>query len=97
MRKSLLLEIYSIGVEVIRMARKYLKWRDAPIWVKTGRNIKDHRRWRGLTPEAVASKARIDLKRYKRMERAIVEDITIVEAKMIADALKVSEEMIIPF
>lgn len=79
------------------IARKYLKWVDAPVWVKTGRNILVHRKWRNLTQEEVATKGRIDLKRYKRMERAIVEDITIDEGYRIAKALKVSEEMIIPF
>ena len=74
------------------MARKYLKWCNAPIWVKIGRNIKDCRKWKGLTPEEVAFKAMIDLKRYKRMERAIVQDITYDETFRIADALRIDED-----
>ncbi len=71
------------------MARKYLKWVDAPIWVKIGRNIRDCRKWKCLTPEQVAFKAKIDLKRYKRMERAIVLDITHDETYRIAAALNI--------
>ncbi|MBI3485736.1 helix-turn-helix domain-containing protein [Candidatus Daviesbacteria bacterium] len=66
------------------------------MWVKVGRNIKHCRKWKGLTPEELASRARINLKRYKRMEKAIVQDITIVEAFNIKDALGVSQEEILP-
>lgn len=74
-----------------------MKWVDAPIWVKVGRNVKSCRKWRGLTPEKVALEAKIDLKRYKRIERTIIQDITIKEAINIAAALKVSQEEVIPF
>lgn len=70
------------------MARKYLKWVNAPIWVKIGRNIRDCRKWKGATPEQIASRANIDLKRYKRMERSVVQDITFDEVFRIAKALK---------
>lgn len=73
------------------MARKYLKWVDAPIWIKIGRNIRDCRKWKNATPEEIASRAKIDLKRYKRMERAVVKDITFDEVFRIAKALKMSE------
>jgi len=73
-----------------------MRWVDAPIWVKVGRDIKYCRKWKNLTPEQVAFKAKIDLKRYKRMERAIVQDITIDEAFRIARALKIDSEMLIP-
>lgn len=77
------------------MKRKYLKWVDAPIWVKIGRNIKDCRKWKSRTQEEVASRAKIDLKRYKRMERAIVRDITHEETLRIAQALRIDDEMVI--
>lgn len=77
------------------MARKYLKWVDAPIWIKIGRNIKDCRKWKGFTQEQVAIKAKIDPKRYKRMERAIVKDITHDETYRIACVLKIDDEYII--
>ncbi len=73
-----------------------MKWIDAPIWVKIGRRIKCCRKWKGLTQEKVALVAKIDLKRYKRIERAIVKDITIEEAFRIKEALHVSQEEIIP-
>ena len=72
--------------------KKYLKWVNAPIWVKIGRNIKNCRKWKGLTPEQVAFKAKIELKRYKRMERAIVRDITHDETWRIARALKLGDD-----
>lgn len=74
------------------MARKYLKWFDAPIWVKIGRSIRDCRKWKGFTIEQVASRAQIDLKRYKRMERAVVRDITFDETFRIAKALNIDED-----
>ncbi|HHT9136997.1 MAG TPA: helix-turn-helix domain-containing protein [Candidatus Wunengus sp. YC60] len=74
------------------MARKYLKWCDAPIWVKICRNVKDCRRWKGFTPEKLAAKANIDLKRYKRIERALVQDITYDETYRIARALRIDED-----
>ncbi len=69
------------------MARKYLKWVDAPIWMKICRNVRDCRNWKGGTPEEVALKAGIDLKRYKRIERGLVQDITFDEAYRIGTAL----------
>jgi len=72
--------------------KKYLKWVNAPIWVKIGRNIKNCRKWKGLTLEQVAFKAKIELKRYKRMERAIVRDITHDETWRIARALKLGDD-----
>lgn len=79
------------------MSRKYIKWVNSPIWVKIGRNIKNCRKWKGLTPEQVAFKAKIELKRYKRMERAIVRDITHDETLRIAHALNLGndDEMIV--
>lgn len=71
------------------MKHKYLKWKDAPIWLKICRNIKDARKCQNKTPEYVAENAGIDLKRYKRIERAMVNDITFDEACKIADALKI--------
>jgi len=73
-----------------------MKWIDAPVWVQVGRNIKHCRKWKKFTPEYVASKANIDLKRYKRMERDLVKDITIDEALRIKDALQAIQEEIIP-
>ncbi len=78
----------------IAKSRKYLRWVDAPIWVKIGRNIRDCRKWKKFTPEEVALKANIDLTRYKRMERAIVRDITFDEALRIATALKIRKDSI---
>jgi transcriptional regulator with XRE-family HTH domain len=74
-----------------------MKWVSSPIWVKIGRNIKNCRKWKGLTPEQVAFKAKIELKRYKRMERAIVRDITHDETLRIAQALNLGndDEMIV--
>lgn len=69
-----------------------MRWIDAPIWVKIGRNIKDCRKWKGVTPEQVASRAKIDLGRYKRMERAVVQDITFDEVFRIAKALKIGDD-----
>ena len=80
----------------MKMSRKYLKWVNAPVWVQVGRSIGYCRKWKGVTQEEVASLAGIDLKRYKRMERTLVRDITIVEADNIAKALHVSREEIIP-
>lgn len=71
-----------------------MKWVDAPIWVKIGRNIKHCREWKGFAPGEVASKAKIDLKRYKQLERAIVKDITYDETLMIARALRVDQDQI---
>lgn len=79
------------------MARKYLKWVEAPIWTKIGRNIKDCRKWKDATPEQVASKAKIDLKRYKRMERGVVQDLTFDEALRISNVLKIDDDNIIHY
>lgn len=73
-----------------------MKWVDAPIWVKVGRDMKSCRIWKKLTQEQVAKRADVDLKRYKRMERTIVKDITIDEAFRITKALRVSQDEIIP-
>ena len=73
-----------------------MKWIDAPVWVQTGRNMKSIRKWKAFSQEEIAQKAGIDLKRYKRMERGIVFDITIVEGMNIAQAFEVSYEEIIP-
>ena len=81
-----------MGKETKLIMRKYLKWVDAPIWVKIGRNIRDCRKWKNLTPEQVALSSKIDLSRYKRMERGIVQDINFDETHRIALAMKVDEE-----
>ncbi len=78
------------------MTRTYIKWVDAPIWVKVGRNIRDCRKWKKYTPEKLAFEAKIDLKRFKRIERGLTEDITIYEALRIQHVLQVSQEEIIP-
>lgn len=96
MRISFLLEIHSIGTEVKKIARKYLKWINAPIWVKVGRNVKNIRRWKGLTQETVALRSAIDLKTFKRIERGLVRDITIEQAFRIILALKCSPDAIVP-
>lgn len=72
--------------------RKYLKWVDAPIWVKIGRNIRDCRKWKDLSAEQVALRSKIDLRRYKRMERGVTKDINFDETHRIALAIKVDEE-----
>lgn len=77
--------------------RKYVRWEDAPVWVKVGRCVRNYRKWREITPEQAALRAKIDVKRYKRIERAIVQDITIDEAYRIVDALKIYPDEIIPF
>ncbi|HLL61165.1 MAG TPA: helix-turn-helix transcriptional regulator [Candidatus Nitrosocosmicus sp.] len=73
-----------------------MRWVDAPIWVKVARNVKNCRKWKNLSKEQVASRAKIDLKRYKRIEREVVKDITIDEAFRMQKAMKVHQEEIIP-
>lgn len=79
------------------MARKYLTWDKAPTWIKVERAIKNYREWREITPEEAAKRAGIDLKRYKRIERAVVPDITIDEAYRMVKVLKIYPDEIIPF
>ncbi len=79
------------------MARKYLKWDDAPAWIKVERSIRNYRKWRKITVEEAAAKAKIDLKRYKKIEKAMIPDITIDEAYRMVDVLKIYPDEIIPF
>ncbi len=79
------------------MARKYLTWDKAPAWIKVERSIKNYRKWRKITLEEAATRAKIDLKRYKRIERAVVPDITIDEAYRMVEVLKIYPDEIIPF
>ncbi len=74
------------------MARKYLRWVDSPLWMKICKNIRDCRKWKGAAQEQVASKAGIDLKRYKRMERAVIRDVTFDEVFRISKALRINYE-----
>lgn len=72
---------------MVNISRKYLRWSDAPLWMKICRNVRSGRKWKGGTPEQIAAKAAIDIKRYKRIERGLAQDITFDEADRIADAL----------
>lgn len=66
-----------------------MKWVDAPLWMKICRNVKVCRKWKKDVPEHVAFKANIDLKRYKRIERGVAQDITFDEVYRIAKVLKI--------
>lgn len=81
--------------EVSKIARKYLKWPDAPIWVKIGRNIYHTRKWKNLTQEQVASRAKVDIKRYKKMERTLIQDITHDETTRITNAMRLDDDEMI--
>lgn len=80
---------------MVNIPRKYLKLIDAPLWIRVARTIKITRKWKKLTKEDLASKANIDIKRYKRIERELVKDITIVEIGNIADAMNLNIDDII--
>lgn len=73
------------------MARKYQRWVDSPMWMKICKNVRDCRKWKEFTPEQIAIKAGIDLKKYKRIERAVAKDITFDEVFRIAKALKIEK------
>lgn len=76
------------------MAR--VAWRNLTRWKQIGVFIRDSRKWRNLSHDQLASKAKIEVRYLKRMERGKTESVTLEEIFKIKEALRVSIEEIIP-
>lgn len=71
-------------------------WRNLTLWKQIGVFIRSARKWRNLSHEQLASKAKIDVRLLKRMERGKTESVTLEEIFKIKNALRVGIEEIIP-
>ncbi|MEK7571636.1 MAG: helix-turn-helix transcriptional regulator [Patescibacteria group bacterium] len=71
-------------------------WRNLSFWKKIGSNVKNVRKWRGLTDLEVSEKTGIDLKRYRKIERGQTESVTLEEVVILVNLFEVYQGEILP-